>query len=83
MRARSERGQMTIEMMLLLLGLFGGAYALSRTAQEQKWMQSLVSGPWKPMQGMIEDGAWVAQDSKSYHPSIKKWHGSYRADPVP
>ncbi len=75
---------MTIEMILLLASLLGIALFVSKQAQEKKFMASLVSGPWKPLQGMMEDGVWVdPKESKNFHPTKKSRHGSYIGDPVP
>jgi hypothetical protein len=70
-------------MMLLLAVFLGGALALSKTAKEQKWIASMVEGPWKPLQGMIEDAAWAGRDSKSHNPGLMNRKGSDQGTPVP
>lgn len=79
-----QRGQMTIEMILLLSIFVGISLTVMRYANQQKWMENLVSGPWRPLQGMIEDGVWVdVKTSKDFHPSLKGRHGSFNGDDVP
>lgn len=78
----SQGGQMTIEMVLIITGLLGIGMTLSRTARSQGWMKSVVSGPWKPLQAMIEDGVWTPNNAKALHPSHRARHGSFEADAV-
>jgi hypothetical protein len=79
----SQCGQMTIEMMLIIVGLLTVAMMISKTAKEKKWMESLISGPWKPLQAMIEDGTWIVDNSKGYNPGMTVRHGTYKGDSVP
>jgi len=82
MKRAHEDGQMTIEMMLILIALLGLSLALSRKAQNEGWMKAFVSGPWKPVQAMIENGVWTTADSKTLHPHHRNRHGSYDGDGV-
>ena len=77
-----SRGQMTIEMMLLIVGLLTVAMMVSKTAKSQGWMSAMISGPWKPIKSMIEDGVWTTDNSKAMHPHHRERHGSYEADEV-
>jgi hypothetical protein len=79
---KTQRGQMTIEMMLIIIGLLSVGLILSRQAQSNGWMKSFVSGPWKPLQAMIENGVWTTADAKPLHPHHRDRHGSYEADVV-
>lgn len=83
MNTLKQNGQMTIEMMLIIIIGLASSLALSKTAKEGKWMESIVSGPWKPLQAMIENGVWNPGEAKTLHPHSLKRHGSYDADPVP
>jgi hypothetical protein len=84
MHVANQRGQMTIEMILILVLLLSVALSISKASQSSGWMASLVSGPWKPLQGMIEDGVWVnAGASKSMHPTMLSRHGSYEGVEAP
>jgi hypothetical protein len=78
-----SRGQMTIEMLLMIIVMLAMGLTLSRFAKSQGWAKSLVSGPWKPLQAMIENGVWTPADAKQYHPHHRRRHGSYESDPVP
>ena len=69
-----------METMLIMMVLTLGMVSISRAARSQEWVKSMVSGPWKPIRAMIEDGVWVTANSKSMHPHHKGRHGSYEAD---
>lgn len=76
----NSRGQMTIEMMLLMCTLLVVSLMISKTAREKGWAKSLVSGPWRPLKAMIEDGVWTTADSRAMHPHHRDRHGSYDYD---
>jgi hypothetical protein len=82
---RNEQGQMTVEMILIATILVSVALAFSQQARSSGFLASMVEGPWKPLQGMIEDGVWMkAGDlSKGYHPNQVGRHGSDDGDPTP
>lgn len=73
---------MTMEMMLIIVALLTVGMMLSKTARSEAWMSSLVTGPWKPLKAIIEDGVWTPDNSKQFHPHHRNRHGSYEADPV-
>ena len=82
MRANSESGQFTVEMVLLLVIILGLAVTVSTMARNSRIMATLVEGPWPSLQGMIEDGVWMnAKDSKAYHPTHIKRHRTPQGDP--
>lgn len=78
----SASGQMTMEMILIIVCLLSVALTFSKTVRSQNWMNSIVSGPWIPLKSMIEDGVWITSESKSHHPHHINRHGSYEADAV-
>jgi hypothetical protein len=78
----NDGGQMTLEMTLIIAVLLGAAITVAKTARSDKWMQTLVSGPWLPVKAMIENGTWIAQNANSYNPSMMSRHGTYRGDDV-
>jgi len=82
-QVNSPRGQMTIEMLLMIIVMLTMGLTLSRVAKSQGWAKTMVSGPWRPLQAMIENGVWIAADAKRYHPHHRHRHGSYESDPVP
>lgn len=79
---RNARGQMTIEMMLIIIIMLAMGMSLSKFAKRISLAKTFVSGPWKPLQAMIENGVWIAADSKKLHPHHRGRHGSYNADAV-
>ncbi len=79
---KGEAGQMTLEAILIIAVLLGGAMSVAKMAKSQHWMETLVSGPWKPVKAMIEDGTWNANNSKAYNPAMMSRHGTYRGDEV-
>jgi hypothetical protein len=79
---RNDRGQFTIEAVLILAVLVSFSLFVFKTARSEGWAKDLVEGPWKTVRGMIEDGVWIkAGDSKTYHPHKKGRHGTYIGDP--
>lgn len=74
---RNQRGQMTIELVLVLAILTGLAIVISREARDRQLLATIIEGPWLPLQGMIEDGVWVkAGASKEFHPGALGRHGT-------
>lgn len=77
----NQRGQMTIEMILIMTILLGIGLAVSNYAKEKGWMSALVEGPWKPMQGMIEEGVWApTAKAKSMSPHLVKRRATVTGD---
>lgn len=82
-RARSQSGQMTIEAILIMTILTAVSISLSRYFQNQGLLADVVEGPWKPIQGMIEDGVWASGDkAKSQHPSHFSRHSSNAGEDI-
>ncbi|MES2962625.1 MAG: hypothetical protein V4760_01965 [Bdellovibrionota bacterium] len=80
----NQRGQLTIEAILLMAAMVSMALFLGREIRDRKMVAGLVEGPWQPIQGMIEDGVWTnPKDSKARHPSIKARHATARGNTVP
>lgn len=82
---KNERGQMTLEMILIAIILTGIAISFSNAAKSNGYLASLVEGPWLHVRGMIEDGVWVAagDNSKALNPHHLSRHASYEGDNVP
>lgn len=77
MKHSREAGQMTIEMILIMVALLGVAMGFSNYARSNRLMASFIEEPWFVVQGMIESGVWKkAKDAKAYHPNLKKRHGT-------
>ena len=77
----NQRGQMTIETMLLITIFLIVALTVQNRMIQQGWAKQLVEGPWTRVQGMIENGVWMAPAAgKKFHPSAFGRHGSLRGD---
>ena len=75
----NQSGQLTIEALLILTVIVAVIGTVYKRANADGWMKSMVEGPWKPLQGMIEDGVWEpAGTSKDNNPSLLKRHGTNR-----
>lgn len=84
LQPRAEKGQMTIEMILIMIILTSVAITFTKAARDNAYLASMVEGPWVYLQGMIEDGVWAkAGGSKSSHPNLVDRHASHRGDPIP
>jgi hypothetical protein len=78
---KQERGQFTLEAVLIITVLVSGFMGLFKAMNAQEWAKSFIEGTWKPLQGMIEDGEWAkGGNSKAQHPSLLKRHGSRIGD---
>lgn len=70
LRQKKQKGQMTVEAILLLVIFVGIFLVTQRTFKSKKYLAQVVSGPWSYVQGMIESGVWLPADSsKSKHPN--------------
>lgn len=77
---RSNKGQMTIEAVLLLTIMVSFFTVAHRVISGQQYLSKIVSGPWSYVSGMIENGVWApAASSKPLHPNTFK----RRASPEP
>lgn len=80
----NERGQLTIEAILIMTVLLTITISFSKYARDNGLVANLVEGPWLPIQGMIEDGVWQSpKKGKFNHPSQKKRHSSNQGETIP
>lgn len=80
----NQRGQFTIEAILLMSAMVTMALFLGRQIRETRLASTLVEGPWQPVRGMIENGVWQnPRTGKLAHPSIKARHATAVGNPVP
>jgi hypothetical protein len=80
----NQRGQMTVEAILIMTILLSVALSFSKFAQSNNLVGQVVEGPWKPIQGMIEIGVWESgEKAKSHHPSQKSRHSSNQGEVIP
>lgn len=69
-RKQQQRGQVIIEMVLLLVLVVGLWGMFSNYAKQRKWFENLVTGPWQSTAGMIEAGVWEPpQKAIAKHPN--------------
>lgn len=79
-KLRSQKGQMTVEAVLLLVIFVAFANVATRAIKEKEFLAQMVSGPWSFLQGMVQNGVWAEANSGSdLHPNV---YGR-RASPEP
>jgi hypothetical protein len=68
---KSERGQMTVEMVLLMIVALTIALMTSNFFKQKQVLKTLVGGPWAYIRTMNEYGVWLpnAQAAVAYHPN--------------
>ncbi len=68
---RSERGQMTVELVLLAIVALTIALVTSRYFREKQVLKTLVGGPWGYIRTMNEFGVWAPskQAAMASHPN--------------
>lgn len=55
---RNQSGQMFIETILVMMVLLGAIYFVGKEFRSNNFVAGLVSGPWKNLAGMIQNGVW-------------------------
>ena len=69
-RMKSQKGQATVEMVLLLAVMVTMSYLVLESFKSGKPVYKFISGPWKTISGMIESGNWAKrQDAMLNHPN--------------
>ena len=67
---KNSRGQMSVEMVLMVVVLVAGAAAVSSAFRKQEFFATLVSGPWVSLSGLIQNGVWGnPTDTMIKHPA--------------
>jgi len=62
MRIRSQRGQMMIEGVLIMVVLMGMTLLVARYFKDQELLKKLISGPWVSLAGLLQNGVWLPKD---------------------
>lgn len=76
---RNSRGQMVIEMILVMTVLLAIMGALKTGLDNSEAFKTLVQGPWRVLSGMIVAGTWKPPESAvESHPALNRNHGSLR-----
>ncbi len=55
-----EAGQITVEIVLMLVVTVGIILAVSTAARKNQWLADLVSGPWNDLASIIQNGVPLA-----------------------
>lgn len=83
-RIKSQKGQATVEMVLLLSAMVAMSYFVLKNFKETtKPVYNFISGPWKTIGGMIESGSWAKRpDAISNHPNyFRRMYSQRGMDP--
>lgn len=65
-----QKGQSTVEAIVLTVVIFLTATVISNYFQENNILSRITQEPWSYVAGMIEGGVWLPADRvKEYHPS--------------
>ena len=66
----NQRGQFVIEAVLLMIVAMTMITLLTRGLKNMDFVQSLTSGPWVKLSGMVENGVWeTPEQSRAKHPN--------------
>ena len=70
MKRWNQKGQSTVEAVLLMVAFVVIATLVSNSFRENNLLARVTEGPWTYLAGMIEGGVWLpANRVKPYHPS--------------
>ena len=71
MSIKNQKGQMTIEMVLILVVLITMSYfVLKKFDEEIEPVTNFVVAPWVTVKGMMESGIWLEADAaRAEHPN--------------
>ena len=84
MKKRFQRGQVTTEMILMLVVFMAVASIVTAAFKEGNFVATVVSGPWRAIAGMAENGVWAAPASSlKQHPNVYgRWASPQGGDPT-
>lgn len=78
---KNNKGQMAVEMVLILSMLFIFVTIVSTQFRSQELVKNIVSGPWKVLSGMLQNGVWATpEDSMIQHPNAYNRHLTYEGE---
>ncbi len=60
---KNNKGQSAVEAVLLLAVIVSLTVLVAREFKENEIVAGLVSGPWKRLDGMIQNGVWEPADT--------------------
>ena len=77
----NNKGQMVVEIVLILSIFVSSIYFLSRQFNNIEPFDAFVTGPWKTVAGMIESGTWKKKQlARGDHPNHFRRMYSNRGD---
>ena len=77
----SEKGQATIEAILIVTVLLTTSLAVMNQIRQRQILPSLVEKPWAYISGMIENGVWAPPERGAVnHPNHLQRHATPRGD---
>ncbi len=80
---KHQKGQMVVEMVLMLVLFVGVAAAVSSAFKQNQYFANLVSTPWRSLAGMIQNGVWgTPKDTMRLHPSADRRVNTVRGEDV-
>ncbi|MEK6555252.1 MAG: hypothetical protein AABZ31_08430 [Bdellovibrionota bacterium] len=65
--AKSQRGQIAVEMVLLIALSIGIFIGISSIFREKQYFASILSKPWTAISAMIQDGVWIPGELHPNH----------------
>jgi hypothetical protein len=78
-RLKNQKGQLMVEMVLLLALSVGIITLVSAAFRQNQYMAMFVSKPWTSIRSMIQNGNW---DPKKPHPSSSVRIATVEGEPV-
>ena len=82
-RTKSQKGQATLEMVLILAVMISLSYLVLNEFKQGEIVHSFISKPWKTINGMIESGSWAERaNARANHPNhFKRMYSQKGIDP--
>ena len=75
---KNDKGQSAIEAVLLIVIFVSITATVAREFKESEVIAELISGPWKRLDGMIQNGVWQpVKEGNELHPNRFKRHVSF------
>ncbi len=75
MNMQNQKGQLLVEAVLLMVVMIGLTVFINQQLQERRFFQTLVTGPWTRLQGMVECGVWQpCRGQADLHPNTRARH---------
>ncbi len=80
---KSQRGQGITEAILIIVLLLGFTFAVANYFKDQEVLKQVITGPWKTLSGMLQNGVWATPATGSAsHPNGHGRHISMLPEPA-